>query len=146
MIHYGGIPTGLAYLLLIPVPLVVGVFPGLFALVLARAIRRWGMTAMLAAAFVWPALEWARLGITGQLWNALGYALAYQSFPIQAANWGGVYAVSFILVSINAAIAFLLLKRTAKGGKRRTRGNRNGCPGHAAFQGTLGICHEIFGG
>ena len=49
MIHYGGIPTGLAYLLLIPVPLVVGLFPGLFALVLARAIRRWGMTAMLAA-------------------------------------------------------------------------------------------------
>ncbi|HEU4477151.1 MAG TPA: apolipoprotein N-acyltransferase [Pyrinomonadaceae bacterium] len=115
MIHYGGIPTGLAYLLLIPVPLVVGLFPGSFAFVLARAVRRWGTWALLTAPFVWPALEWARLGITGQLWNALGYALAYQSFPIQAANWGGVYAVSFILVSINAALAFLLLKRTAKG-------------------------------
>ncbi|HEX4900592.1 MAG TPA: apolipoprotein N-acyltransferase [Pyrinomonadaceae bacterium] len=114
MIHYGGVPTVLAYLSLIPVTLVVGLFPGLYAFVLARAIRRWGMAAILTAAFVWPAFEWARLGITGQLWNALGYSLAYQSFPIQAANWGGVYAVGFILVSINAAIAFLLLRRTAK--------------------------------
>ena len=114
MIHYGGVPAWLAYLLLIPVPVVVGLFPGLFALVLARAIRRWGTAALLAAGFVWPALEWARLGVTGQLWNALGYSLSYHSFPIQAANWGGVYAVSFTLVLINAAVAFLLLRRTVK--------------------------------
>jgi apolipoprotein N-acyltransferase len=114
MIHYGGVPTGLAYLLLIPVPLVVGLFPGLFALVLARAIGRWGTAALLAAAFVWPALEWARLGITGQLWNALGYAVAYHRLLIHSASWGGVYAVSFLLVALSAAIAFFLLRQTAK--------------------------------
>ena len=114
MIHYGGVPTILAYLLLIPVTLVVGLFPGVFALVLARASRRWGTTAVFAAAFVWPALEWARLGITGQLWNALGYALAYKSSLIQSSNWGGVYAVSFFLVAINAAVAFVLVRRTVK--------------------------------
>ena len=31
MIHYGGLPTVLAYLLLIPGALVIGIFPGLFA-------------------------------------------------------------------------------------------------------------------
>ncbi len=31
MIHYGGLPTVLAYLLLIPGAVVVGIFPGLFA-------------------------------------------------------------------------------------------------------------------
>lgn len=114
MIHYGGVPAWLAYLLLIPVPLVVGLFPGIFALVLARAIRRWGTMALFAAALVWPALEWARLAGTGQLWNALGYSLAYFGLLIHSASWGGVYAVSFLLVALNAAIAFLFLRRTAK--------------------------------
>jgi apolipoprotein N-acyltransferase len=116
MIHYGGIPTVLAYLMLIPVTVVVGLFPGIFAMVLARAVRRWGAAALFAAAFLWPALEWARLGVSGQLWNALGYSLAYKPALIQAANWGGVYAVSLILVLLNAAITFFLLKRTAKAG------------------------------
>jgi apolipoprotein N-acyltransferase len=114
MIHYGGIPTALAYVLLIPVPLIVGVFAGIFSFVTARAVRRWGVKSLLAAAFVWPALEWARLGITGQLWNALGYSLAYKPSLIQAANWGGVYAVSFALVAINAAVAFVLIRRTVR--------------------------------
>ena len=115
MIHYGGVPAWLAYLLLIPVPLVVGLFPGIFALVLARAIRRWGTMALLGALAIWPATEWARLGITGQLWNALGYSLAYKPSLIQSASWGGVYAVSFFLVAINAALAFSLVRRTVKG-------------------------------
>ena len=114
MIHYGGIPTPLAYLLLVPVPLLVGLFPGVFSFVLARAVRRWGTWALLTAAFVWPALEWVRLGVTGQLWNALGYSLAYQPLLIQRASWGGVYAVSLVLIAINAAIAFVLLRRTLK--------------------------------
>src|SRR5919112_5338784 len=35
MIHYGGVPTVVAYLLLIPGAVVVGIFPGLFALIVA---------------------------------------------------------------------------------------------------------------
>jgi apolipoprotein N-acyltransferase len=49
MIHYGGLPTVLAYLLLIPGALVVGIFPGLFALLLALSIRKWGHLAVLLA-------------------------------------------------------------------------------------------------
>ena len=93
MIHYGGLPTVVAYVLLIPGALVVGLFPGLFALLIALAIRQWGHLAMLLAPIFWTALEWARLGVTGQLWNALGYSRAYHPFLIQSARWGGVYAV-----------------------------------------------------
>src|ERR1044072_3858022 len=39
MIHYGGLPTALAYVLLIPGALVVGAFPGLFALMLALSVK-----------------------------------------------------------------------------------------------------------
>ena len=41
MIHYGGL-TPLAYLLLIPAAVVIGIFPGIFAWLVALAIRQWG--------------------------------------------------------------------------------------------------------
>ncbi len=55
------------------------------------------------------------MGSTGchrQLWNAIGYSQAYHSMLIQPASWGGVYAVSFLIVAINSAIALLIIKRT----------------------------------
>ncbi|MDQ3173892.1 MAG: apolipoprotein N-acyltransferase [Acidobacteriota bacterium] len=114
MIHYGGIPRWAAYLLLAPVPIFVGLFPGVFALVLARAILAWGTRALFLAPLIWSALEWGRLALTGQLWNAIGYSQAYQPTLIQPARWGGVYAVGFMVVFINAAVAFLVLKRNAR--------------------------------
>ena len=57
MIHYGGLPTVLAYVLLIPGAVVIGIFPGLFALFMALVIRRWGPMALLLAPVFWTALE-----------------------------------------------------------------------------------------
>ncbi|HEX7331179.1 MAG TPA: apolipoprotein N-acyltransferase [Pyrinomonadaceae bacterium] len=112
MIHYGGLPAPLAYLLLLPAAIVIGIFPGIFAWLAALAIRQWGYLALLLAPVFWTALEWVRLGVTGQLWNALGYSQAYHSFLIQAATWGGVYAISFLIVAINAIVALLITRRT----------------------------------
>jgi apolipoprotein N-acyltransferase len=113
MIHYGGLPTALAYLLLIPGALVIGIFHGLFAALIALAIQKWGRMAVLSAPVFWIAFEWVRLVVTGQLWNALGYSQAYHNQIIEPATWGGVYAVSFLLVAINAALALLIIHRTA---------------------------------
>src|SRR5215217_5085695 len=113
MIHYGGLPTLLAYLLLTPGALVVGVFPGIFALLFVLAIRKWGHITILLAPVFWTALEFIRLSVTGQLWNALGYSQAYHSTLIRPATWGGVYAVSFLIVAINSALVFLVVKRTS---------------------------------
>src|SRR3569832_2033771 len=41
MIHYGGVPSVVAFLLVIPAALVVGVFHGIFALLTALAIQKW---------------------------------------------------------------------------------------------------------
>ena len=112
MIHYGGLPTPLAYVLLIPGALVVGLFPGLFALILALAVKKWGAWALLLAPIFWTAFEWTRLGVTGQLWNALGYSQAFHWYLTQPARWGGVYAVSFLIVAINSIVALLILRRT----------------------------------
>jgi len=112
MIHYGELPAALAYVLLIGPALVVGIFPGLFALMLALSVKKWGPWAVLLAPILWAAFEWIRLGVTGQLWNALGYSQAYHSFLIQPARWGGVYLVSFLIVAINSLVALLILRRT----------------------------------
>ncbi|HZH29188.1 MAG TPA: apolipoprotein N-acyltransferase [Pyrinomonadaceae bacterium] len=114
MIHYGGLPRPLAYALLIPVVVIVGLFPATFALALAHLCARRGVYALVAAPPLWAASEWARLGATGQLWNAIGYSQAFHPDIIQTATWGGVYAVGFLLVAVNAAVALLLLRRNVR--------------------------------
>ncbi|MGH9880615.1 MAG: apolipoprotein N-acyltransferase, partial [Pyrinomonadaceae bacterium] len=111
MVHYGRIPGWIAYLLLIPGALALGLFPAAFALVLASAARLLRTKALFLAPFIWVAFEWARLGVTGQLWNAIGYSQAYKPLLIQSAYWGGVYGVSFLIVSTNAALAFMIVNR-----------------------------------
>jgi apolipoprotein N-acyltransferase len=114
MIRYAGLPAPLAYVLLLPAAAAGGAFVGLFSLALARLCARLGAAALLLAPAVWAACEWARLGVVGQLWNAVGYSQAFRPALIQAARFGGVYAVSFLVLSVNAALAYALLKRTAR--------------------------------
>jgi apolipoprotein N-acyltransferase len=114
MIHFGGISPVIAFALLLPGGVLLGLFPGFFCLLLARAIRKWGAVALFLAPLFWVALEWARLETTGQLWNALGYSQAYHPLLIQSARWGGVYAVGFLIVFVNSAISFALLGRTKR--------------------------------
>ncbi|HYJ86936.1 MAG TPA: apolipoprotein N-acyltransferase [Pyrinomonadaceae bacterium] len=114
MINFGGFAAWQAFAMLIPGAIVLGIFPALFAMVLASSIRKWGTAALLLAPIIWAAMEWARLGITGQLWNAIGYSQAYHPLLIQPARLGGVYVVGFLIVAVNAAITFALIQRTFK--------------------------------
>ena len=114
IINYGGITPVIAYLLLIPGALTLGLFFALFTLFVATAVRFFGEKGLLLASLMWPVLEWARLALTGQLWNALGYSQAYQPPLIQTASWGGVYAVSFLIVAVNCAVAFVVVKRSKR--------------------------------
>jgi apolipoprotein N-acyltransferase len=115
MIRYAEIPSPVAHALLLPAAAAGGFFFGLFAAGLARACARWGSRALLLAPPLWAACEWARLGVIGQLWNALGYSQAFRPALIQAARFGGVYAVGFLVVCVNAALAYALLRRDARG-------------------------------
>lgn len=115
MIHYAQIPGWLAYpLLVLPIAL-VAIFTALFSGLLSRLVARFGLGALLAAPPLWIACEWLRYVVTDQLWNALGYSQAFHYLLIQTARWGSVYAVSFLIMSANAAIAFALIRGTAKG-------------------------------
>jgi apolipoprotein N-acyltransferase len=112
MIHYAHISPWLAFpLLVLPIAL-VALFPALFSLLLSRLVARFGLGAIFAAPLLWVSCEWARYAVTGQLWNALGYSQAFHPLLIQPARWGGVYAISFLLLAVNVAIAFLVLRRS----------------------------------
>jgi apolipoprotein N-acyltransferase len=111
MIHYGHLRPWVAYLLLVLPVALVALFPALSCLALARLTVRLGPAALFAAPFVWVSMEWARYMITGEMWNAIGYSQAFHPMLIQMARWGGVYAVGFLILMANAAIAFALIRR-----------------------------------
>jgi apolipoprotein N-acyltransferase len=114
MIHYAHIAAPLAYVLLLLPVIFVALFPALFCAVLARIASRFGPAALFVAPFLWVSLELGRYAITGLLWNAIGYSQAFHPLLIQSARWGGVYALSFLVVTANVALAFFLQSRRTK--------------------------------
>ncbi|HMS08644.1 MAG TPA: apolipoprotein N-acyltransferase, partial [Pyrinomonadaceae bacterium] len=103
-ITYAGFPPLLAYFLLLIVCMIVAVFPGIFAAIMARLLRQCGPTAMLAAPFVWVFTEFLRYWLTGNNWNAIGYSQAFTT-NIDLASYGGVLLVSGLVASLNCAFA-----------------------------------------
>jgi apolipoprotein N-acyltransferase len=116
IIHYGGIPPVLAYLLAIIPALALGAFFALFAAGVQVTIRRVGAMGLFYAPFLWVVTEWLRLKVTGIGWNALGYSQAFHPRLIQIAEYVGVYGVSFLLVllcSMLTAVALFLERKNA---------------------------------
>ncbi|HEX3145298.1 MAG TPA: apolipoprotein N-acyltransferase, partial [Pyrinomonadaceae bacterium] len=111
MIHYAAFRWWLAYpLLLIPIML-VALFPAAACASLPQIVRRFGPRAIILAPLIWSSFEYLRYLVTGQLWNALGYSQAFHPLIILPARWGGVYLVSAMLVSPNASVCLLILRR-----------------------------------
>jgi apolipoprotein N-acyltransferase len=115
-IHYAGFPVVLAYFLLCCVTAIVAVFPGLFAAIISVLLKRNGSWAFLAAPFVWVATEFARYWITGNDWNALGYAEALTSTlerpALNTAEFGGVFLVGFIIATLSSLLTIWLAQRS----------------------------------
>ena len=88
--------------------------------------------ALALAPALWVAGEWLRGWLMGGFpWGLLGYSQHGALPVIQIAELGGVYAVSFLIVAVNAALAGLLAlgpaARLARrgGGERPARGARS---------------------
>lgn len=104
-ITYGGIPTPIAYFLLLIICSLVGFFPAIFAAVFSVILKRFGTYGILSAPFLWTAMEFLRFNLTGNNWNAIGYSQAFANHLIQTAQIGGVYLVGFWIVVFNSLIA-----------------------------------------
>jgi apolipoprotein N-acyltransferase len=111
MRQFGGMSTPLALLALFLFCLYLGLYHGLFGLLLGlmagpgRDYRR----ALVAAPFLWVAMELARTRITGFPWNLLGTAQVDNVPLCRIATWTGVYGISCEIVLVNVAVAAAFL-------------------------------------
>ena len=105
-ITYGGVPSVIAYLLLFIVTLIVGLFPAIFSAIFSLLLKRFGTYAIFATPFLWTATEFLRFNLTGNSWNAIGYSQAFRLGTIQLSSIGGVYLISFLILSFNSYLIF----------------------------------------
>jgi len=127
MHRYGGLPIPVAALVLILFCMYVGLYHGLFGLLLAwvAGSKSGGKTvlagvsmrrALVAAPFLWVAVELARTRITAFPWELLGYSQTGNFALTRIATLTGVYGLSFEIVLVNGvfAAAFLVVKEQRK--------------------------------
>jgi apolipoprotein N-acyltransferase len=110
-ITYAGIPAPITYFFLFCAASAVGIFPGIFGASLSFVLKKTGAAGILSAPFLWTAAEFLRMSLTGNNWNALGYAHAFQPAFLTSAAYGGVYLTGFLIALVNAAAAFPLISR-----------------------------------
>jgi apolipoprotein N-acyltransferase len=109
-LHYSAIPWPLTWLPIAALAAYCGLYVGGLAGAVAWLRARLGPGPALALApALWVVGEWLRGWLMGGFpWGLLGYSQAAQLPVIQVAELGGVYAVSFLIVAVNAALAGLL--------------------------------------
>jgi len=111
MHQYGGLSKPLALLALFLFCLYLGLYHGFFGLLLSLAVGpgRDNRRALLAAPFLWVAVELARTYVTGFPWNLLGTAQVDNISLSRITTWTGVYGVSFEIMLVNVAVATAFL-------------------------------------
>ncbi len=109
MVVYGDLPWIIACLILALLVLYLATYVALFAWVTAASWRRVGPLSLIVAPITWVGLEILRGRLlTGFPWGLLGYS-QYRDLPLlQAAAFGGIYAVSFLVLAANAGATLLL--------------------------------------
>ncbi len=106
---YGYLPWWQSLSLLFLLAAYLSLYPGFFAMVLARYCRKPGHLILLAPVF-WVSFEFIRsFLLTGFPWGLVGYSQYSRLHIIQMADLFGVYGISFVLVFFNAALFVLLL-------------------------------------
>jgi apolipoprotein N-acyltransferase len=111
MLLHGGLPPSVSALLLLAFSLYLGLYCGLFGLILRYMRSRTGSTALALAAapFLWTALDLGIAHITSFPWDQLGYTQIDNALLTRLAPWTGVYGITFVLAAVNALLAGALL-------------------------------------
>jgi apolipoprotein N-acyltransferase len=118
MSHYGGLPYAVGVLLFVAMCLILGLYGGLFAL-LVRWLRLGdGFARWLAVPLAWAAVEYLRTYfLTGFPWNLLAAAIVDYTSLIVISRAAGPYFVGAVIVVPSVLLAWLITQRPA--GPRR---------------------------
>jgi apolipoprotein N-acyltransferase len=128
MRRYGGLPVPAAVLVLVLFCMYVGLYQGLFGMLLAMVARSSSAAskpaesgpslrrALVAAPFLWVAVELARTRTSPVPWELLGYSQTGNFALTRIATLTGIYGLSFEIVLVNSvfAAAFLAPKERRK--------------------------------
>jgi apolipoprotein N-acyltransferase len=111
MHEHGGLSVAAAALALFLFCLYLGLYHGLFGLLVALATGpgRDNRRALIAAPFLWVAVELARTRVTGFPWDLLGTAQVDNISLSRITMWTGVYGISFEIMLVNVAVAAAFL-------------------------------------
>jgi apolipoprotein N-acyltransferase len=111
MHEHGGLSVPAALLALFLFCLYLGLYHGLFGLVLSLSVgpSRDDRRALLVAPFLWVAMELARTRITGFPWDLLGTAQVDNISLTRITTLTGVCGVSFEIMLVNVALAAAFL-------------------------------------
>jgi apolipoprotein N-acyltransferase len=113
MTTFGGLPVPIAAFAAALLVAYLSLFPGAFAVILARLYRHIGPRALLLAPAIWVTTELGRQYIwDGFPWALLGYSQVTTLSIAQVASIVGVYGVSGLVALTATATAFLMLDRT----------------------------------
>jgi apolipoprotein N-acyltransferase len=107
MHEHGGLSAPAAALALFLFCLYLGLYHGLFGLLLGLAAgpRRDNRLALVSVPFLWVAAELARTRVTGFPWDLLGTAQVENISLSRISTWTGVYGISFEIMLVNVAVA-----------------------------------------
>ena len=116
MHRYGGLAIPVALLVLIAFCLYIGLYYGMFGLLLSTIAGGSERGALVAAPFLWVAMELARTRISAVPWELLGYAQTGNPMLTRIATLTGVYGLSFEIMLVNSVFtaAFLVPKERRK--------------------------------
>jgi apolipoprotein N-acyltransferase len=106
----------------------------LFALWYRSRARPEGLLSPLLVGAAWVVAELVRADVGGNPWGTIGYTQARVLPLVQIAEWTSVYGVSFVVVSMNAALADL-----GAAVATRRRAGAQAAAGAAARDATLGM-------
>ena len=108
---YAHVPPAGAVGILILYSAVLGLYFGLFGLLIALLRRASGrlLLPLALAPFLWVAIELAAARITSVPWDQLGYSQVDNFLLTGLAPFTGTYGISFVLVAVNALFAAALL-------------------------------------
>ncbi len=105
MKQYGGISAPGAAGLLLLFCLYLGLYHGLFGLLVAAVAKASERLALVLSPFLWVAVELARTRITGFPWDLLGIAQVDNIPLARIVRFTGVYGISFEIMVVNTAFA-----------------------------------------
>jgi apolipoprotein N-acyltransferase len=109
MVRYGGLNRPLSLLILLILIAYLTLFDCLLAVFTGAACARVGKRGLFFAPLLWVGLEfWRQFPWGGFPWCFIGYSQASFLPALQIASITGIYGVSFLIVLVNALLAYAL--------------------------------------